>query len=131
MKGPFRVREETCWRHYMSYSFRLAARVLLYAPFHKQNSTYHGLCYTSRGTLAGTTNRTMSEHCYHGATSRTGIQGRKIFLFHDVLDTFYLHLYGIRNMVTDHRDYERGNLLPLHELFFSISSWGVIIPQTG
>ena len=37
----------------MGYSFRLAARVLLYAPFHKQDSTYHGLCYTSRGALAG------------------------------------------------------------------------------
>ena len=34
----------------MDYSFRLAARVLLYAPSHRQDSTYHGLCYTSRGT---------------------------------------------------------------------------------
>ena len=31
----------------MSYSFRLAARVLLYAPSHRQDRTYHGLCYTS------------------------------------------------------------------------------------
>ena len=31
----------------MGYSFRLAARVLLYAPSHRQDSTYHGLCYTS------------------------------------------------------------------------------------
>ena len=44
-------------------------------------STYHGLCYTSRGTLAGTrnssmgppgkidptTHRTVSERSYHGA----------------------------------------------------------------
>ena len=35
-------------------SFRLAARVLLYAPSHRQDSTYHSLCYTSRGALAGT-----------------------------------------------------------------------------
>ena len=28
--------------------------VLLYAPSHRQDSTYHGLCYTSRGALAGT-----------------------------------------------------------------------------
>ena len=34
-------------------SFRLTARVLLYAPSHRQDSTYHGLCYTSRGALAG------------------------------------------------------------------------------
>ena len=32
------------------YSFRLAARVLLYAPSHRQVSTYHGLCCISRGT---------------------------------------------------------------------------------
>ena len=39
--------EETRCRH-MCYSFRLAARVLLYAPSHRQDNTYHGLCYTSR-----------------------------------------------------------------------------------
>ena len=36
------VREETRCRH-MGYSFRLTARVLLYAPSHRQDSTYHGL----------------------------------------------------------------------------------------
>ena len=30
-------------------SFQLAARVRLYAPSHRQNNTYHGLCYSSRG----------------------------------------------------------------------------------
>ena len=49
------VRKETRCRH-IGYSFRLAARVLLYAPFHRQDNTYHGLCYTSRGALAGTRN---------------------------------------------------------------------------
>ena len=49
------VRKETRCRH-IGYSFRLAARVLLYAPSHRQDSTYHGLCYTSRGALAGTSN---------------------------------------------------------------------------
>ena len=40
------VREETrC--HHMGYSFQLTARVLLYAPSHRQDSTYHNLCYTS------------------------------------------------------------------------------------
>ena len=52
------VRQETRCRH-MGYSFRLAARVLLYAPSHRQDSTYHGLCYTSRGALAGTRNSSM------------------------------------------------------------------------
>ena len=39
--------------------FRLTARVLLYAPSHRQASTYHGLCYTSRGALAGMRNSSM------------------------------------------------------------------------
>ena len=47
------VREETRCRH-IGYSYRLTARVLLYAPSHRQDNTYHGLCYTSRGALAGT-----------------------------------------------------------------------------
>ena len=36
------VRKETRCRH----SYRLTARVLLYAPSHRQDNTYHGLCYT-------------------------------------------------------------------------------------
>ena len=49
------VRKEThC--HHIGCSFRLTARVLLYAPSHRQDNTYHGLCYTSRGALAGTRN---------------------------------------------------------------------------
>ena len=38
----------------IGYSYRLTARVLLYAPSHRQDNTYHSLCYTSRGALAGT-----------------------------------------------------------------------------
>ena len=49
------VREETRCRH-MGYSFRLTARVILYAPSYRQDSTYHGVCYTSRGALAATRN---------------------------------------------------------------------------
>ena len=52
------VRKETRCRH-IGYSYRLTARVLLYAPSHRQDSTYHGLCYTSRGTLSGTRNSSM------------------------------------------------------------------------
>ena len=65
----------------MGCSFRLAARVLLYVPSHRQDSTYHGLCYTSCGALAGMRNSSMgpprridpmthhkmSEHSYHRA----------------------------------------------------------------
>ena len=52
------VRKESRCRH-IGYSFRLTARVLLYAPSHRQDSIYHGLCYTSRGALAGTRNSSM------------------------------------------------------------------------
>ena len=52
------MRKETCCRH-IGYSLRLTARVLLYAPSHRQDSTYHGLCYTSSGALAGTRNSSM------------------------------------------------------------------------
>ena len=43
----------------MGYSFQLTARVLLYAPPHRQDCTYHSLCYVSRGALAGTRNSSM------------------------------------------------------------------------
>ena len=53
------VRKETCCCH-LCYSYRLTARVLLYTPSHRQDNTYHCLCYTSRGALAGTRNSSMS-----------------------------------------------------------------------
>ena len=54
-------------------------------------------------------------------------EGRKEgrVLFNDALNTFYLWLYiiyGVRHMVMDHSDRERGNLLPPHGLLFPISS---------
>ena len=52
------VRKETRCRH-IGYSYRLTARVLLYAPSHRQDNTYHSLCYTSHGALAGTRNSSM------------------------------------------------------------------------
>ena len=55
------VRKETLCRH-IGYSFWLTARVLLYAPSHRQDSTYHSLCYTSREVLAGTRNSSMGPH---------------------------------------------------------------------
>ena len=47
----------------MGYSFRITARVILYAPSPRQDNTYHGLCYTSRGALAGTRNSSMGPAC--------------------------------------------------------------------
>ena len=92
----------------------LTARVLLYAPYHRQDNTYHGLCYTSHGALAGMRNSSMG--------------------INDTLNTFYLRLYGVRHMVKDHSDSKRGNPLPPHRLLLSInskSSFICTIPQTG
>ena len=52
------MREVTCC-HHMDYSFRLAARVLLQAPSHRQWSTYHGHCHTSCCALAGMRNSSI------------------------------------------------------------------------
>ena len=45
------LRKENRCRH-IGYSYWLTARVVLYASSHRQDNTYHGLCYTSRGALA-------------------------------------------------------------------------------
>ena len=42
-------------------------------------------------------------------------------LFNDALNTFYLRLYGVRHMVKDHSDSERGNPLSPHRLLLSIN----------
>ena len=55
-------------------------------------------------------------------------------LFNDALNTFYLRLYGVRHMVKDHSDSEKGNPLAPHRLLFTINSKGSFIctiPQTG
>ena len=46
-------------RHYMGYFVLLAARVLLYTSSHRQDNTYHSLCYTSCGALVGMRNSSM------------------------------------------------------------------------
>ena len=48
-------------------------------------------------------------------------------LFNNALNTFYLRLYGVRHMVKDHSDSEKGNLLPPHRLLFPINSKGSFI----
>ena len=50
-------------------------------------------------------------------------------LFNDALNTFYLRLYGVKHMVKDHSDSEKGNMgysFRLAARFFIC-----IIPQTG
>ena len=60
--------------------FPINSKGFLYAPSHREDSTYHGLCYTRREVLAGTrnssmgpprsidptTHRTISERSYQG-----------------------------------------------------------------
>ena len=94
------AREETHCCH-RGYSFRLTARVLLYASSHRQDSTYHGLCYTSRGALAGTRNRQE--------------EGMFYLMTHS---THFIYDY----MVMEHLDSERGNLLQ--------SPYRVLFPST-
>ena len=124
------VRKETRCRH-IGYSYRLTARVLLYAPSHRQDNTYHGLCCVA---LAGTRQPRSVGRC-KGTTLRGGAtimltwqtfttEGRiGNTLFNDALNTFYLRFYGVGHMVKDHSDSERGNPLPL-ELLFPIISMG-------
>ena len=132
---------------------------------HRQDSTYYGLCYTSRGSQAGTRNSSMGPP--HEGSIRRPIapwanalttelhlalltdekdftveivpnrQNYRIydkrkkedgtFLFHDVLNTFYLRLYGIGYMVKYHSDSERRNPLPPHGITFPINGKGSFI----
>ena len=70
-------------------------------------------------------------------SKRSGLANRereRHVLFNDALNTFYLRLYGVRHMVKDHSDSEKGNPLPPHRLLLSINSKGSFIctiPQTG
>ena len=73
------------------------------------------------------------DRCTVTTPSSLGERERNI-LFNDALNTFYLQLCGIRHMVKDHSDSEKGNLLPPHRLLLSINSKGSFIctiPQTG
>ena len=140
-----------------------------------QDSTYHSLCYTHRGALAGTRNSSMGPphegsirrpiapwanalttelhlapvyqwlHWYrtwfyvkclmaqcqscmpvtawitrpHNHQRWPKREREREVLFNDALNTFYLRLYGVRHMVKDHSDSERGNP---HRLLLSINS---------
>ena len=81
------VRKETrC--HHMGYSFRLTARVLLYAPSHRQDSTYHCLCYTSHGALAGTRLHQLTPVISHTRPNLTRFQ---IGSYHSAPSFFISH----------------------------------------
>ena len=77
----------------------------------------------------------MTEMCSESlSNNRNERERERDVLFNDALNTFYLRLYGVRHMVKDHSDSEKGNPLPPHRLPISINSKGsfiCIIPQTG
>ena len=62
-------------------------------------------------------------YCIESGISELPRRERNV-LFNDALTTFYLRLYGVRHMVKDHSDSEKGNPLPPHRLLLSISSKG-------
>ena len=75
----------------------------------------------------------LTTHSTHFIYGNMGERERNV-LFNDALNTFYLRLYGVRHMVKDHSDSEKGNPLPPHRLLFTINSRGSFIctiPQTG
>ena len=89
------VRKETRCRH-IGYSYRLTARVILYEPSHRQDNTYHGLCYTSRGALAGTRNNSLGPphegSIHHERTLYLWATSRSLMIkvIHTVVHPFFL-----------------------------------------
>ena len=51
-------------------------------------------------------------------------------LFNDTLNTSYLRLYGVRHIVKDHSDSEKGNPLLPYRLLLSINSKGSLLHQS-
>ena len=99
------VRKETRCRH-MGYSFRLTARVILYASSHRQDSTYHGLCYTSRGALAGTRSQVYNSvgyskslhfiNCFNELNKL--LEGRKEIFYLKTHSTHFIYGYMASNI---------------------------------
>ena len=90
-------------RH-IGYSLWLAARVLLYASSHRQDNTYHDLCYTSGGALAGMRNSSMGPP--HEGSIRWSIAPWANTL------TTELHLAPILGTRNSSRGPLKGNALP-------------------
>ena len=61
-------------------------------------------------------------------SDRERVRKEENVLFNDALNTFFLRLYGVENMVKDHSDSERGN--PLYPIN-SKGSFIWTIPQIG
>ena len=61
-------------------------------------------------------------HLPNDPSKTRAVLGReRNYLFNDAFNTYYLRLYGVRHMVKDHSDSEKGNPLPPHRLLLSIN----------
>ena len=96
------VRKETRCRH-IGYSYRLTTRVLLYAPSHRQDNTYHGLCYTSRGALAGTRNSVCVCVCVCVCLSACLYAGFFTYFLFIIIFIFLFFLYKYQNPLTEYQ----------------------------
>ena len=83
----------------------------------------HGAIFPSSQCLTTCVKKDCGRCClWNGAYKR-----ERNVLFNDALNTFYLRLYGVRHMVKDHSDSEKGNPLPPHRLLLPINSKGSFI----
>ena len=57
--------------------------------------------------------------CVFNAYLIEGRERERNVLFNDALNTFYQRLYGVRHMVKDHSDSEKGNPLSPHRLLIN------------
>ena len=83
------------------------------------------------GSLTGRT-KTRHESARHCTTDQ-GEREREMFYL-TTHSTHFIYGYMASDMVKDHSDSEKGNLLPPHRLLLSINSKGSFIctiPQTG
>ena len=77
---------------------------------------------------------THSTHFIYGYMGREKEREMFSVTTHATVINGYLRLYGVRHMVKDHSDSEKGNPLPPHRLLFPINNKGSFIctiPQTG
>ena len=134
------MREETCHRHYMGYSFQLGQ-----VRSESLTCTFRASCCSarlSRAQVSGKKRRRGRRESVSGyfclsvfvqytimmdpnkkkTQQRYFICLMKCFYLTTHSTHFLLRLYGVRHMIKDHSDRERGNPLPPHGLLFPISS---------
>ena len=83
-------------------------------------------CASSSNISGGSSSDNTSSRSRSSSSNRSSSSGSN--------NKFYLRLYGVRHMVKDHSDSEKGNPLSPHRLLLSINSKGSFIctiPQTG